>query len=174
MLVSCTSNLLEQMYGFRKCTKVLLRLILSLQDLRQNQSPETIPINIVVESVSHMTILFEFTRMMNVRNQTCQTFFWGPLGDSTSKFVHRPWNIRSTNAGRLLAFQDNLRVYFWQLSNRSQFFFLEMVVVKEWSCNFVQLLGCFVRQLAISLHTFLCMTFHIIRPWRCTQILQAW
>ena len=38
------------------------------------------------------------------------------------------------------------------------------MVIKAWSCNFVPLLGCFVRQLARSLHTFLGMTFHIIGP----------
>ena len=27
------------------------------------------------------------------------------------------------------------------------------------------MLGCFVRHIAISFHAFLCMTFHIIRPW---------
>ena len=38
------------------------------------------------------------------------------------------------------------------------------MVIKTWSCNFVQLLWCFVRQFAISFHAFLCMTFHIIGP----------
>ena len=48
MFVSCTSNLLEQVYDYRRGKKKLLILILSLQDLQQNQSPETFLICIVV------------------------------------------------------------------------------------------------------------------------------
>ena len=52
--------------------------------------------------------------------------------------------------------------------------FFELMVIKAWSCNFVQLLGCFVRQLAISLNTFLGMPFHIVEPRRDTEISRAW
>ena len=41
--VSCTSNLLAQMFDFQLCTRPLLILILILQVLQQNQSLETIP-----------------------------------------------------------------------------------------------------------------------------------
>ena len=41
--VSCTSNLSEQMYGFRKCTMFLQKWISNLQDLPQNRSLETVP-----------------------------------------------------------------------------------------------------------------------------------
>ena len=47
-----------------KCIRVHLMLILSLLDLLQNQSPETILICIVV-LYSHVTILFVITCMMN-------------------------------------------------------------------------------------------------------------
>ena len=57
--VSCTSNSLEQMYDFHKCTMFHLMLISSLQGLLQ-KSLETILICIVVLYV-HVTILFEFT-----------------------------------------------------------------------------------------------------------------
>ena len=39
--VSCTSNLLAQMFGFLKCTELFLMLISSLQGLLQNQRLET-------------------------------------------------------------------------------------------------------------------------------------
>ena len=56
MFVSWTSNLLVRMYDFQICTKVLPKLILSLQDLRQSQSPETVPTCIVVQCFPHDNI----------------------------------------------------------------------------------------------------------------------
>ena len=55
--VSYTSNLLEQMYDFQKCTRLLVMLILSLPDLQQNQSPETILIYLVVLCFPHNSIV---------------------------------------------------------------------------------------------------------------------
>ena len=49
-----------------------------------------------------------------------------------------------------------------------------MVVIDAWSRYFVELLSRLVRQLAISFHTLLCMTLHVIRPWRNTSILGEW
>ena len=79
-------------YDFRICTRVLLMLILSLLNLWQHQSPETVPICNVVLCVSHMTILFEFTNVMNVWDQRSQALVAcsSPLGDCTCKFVHGP------------------------------------------------------------------------------------
>ena len=37
-----------------------------------------------------------------------------------------------------------------------------------------EMLSRFVSQLTISLHTLLCMTSHVIRPWRNTKILRKW
>ena len=48
MSVSCTSNLLVQMFDFQKYTKVHLMLIRSLPDLLPNQSLDIILISIVV------------------------------------------------------------------------------------------------------------------------------
>ena len=56
MFVSCTSNLLEQMYDFQKCTKFLQKWILNLQDLPQNRSLETVPICTVLENFPHDNI----------------------------------------------------------------------------------------------------------------------
>ena len=83
-LFSCTSNLLERMYDFQICTKVHPRTILILQDLRQNQSPETI-LSTMLCRTTHMAILYVITRVMNARDQTYWTFVAssGPLGDST-------------------------------------------------------------------------------------------
>ena len=93
---------------------------------------------------------------MYVRSQTSQAFVTrsGPFGDCSCKFVYWPCNVWFTNACQTQAFEDNLRAYFWQFSDRSQFILFALMVIQAWSCNFVQLLVCFVRQLAISFHTF--------------------
>ena len=103
--------------------------------LKQSQSA-------LFSSIAHMTILFVFTCMMNVR-------------DLNEIIV-------------------NLRAHFRHFSNGFQFFFFEMMVVNAWSWYFVELLSRLVCQLTISFHTFLCMTLHIIRPWRNTKILREW
>ena len=41
-----------------------LKWILNLQDLPRSQNPETI--RALLSSISHMTILFVFTRVMNI------------------------------------------------------------------------------------------------------------
>ena len=53
---SRTSNLLAQMFGFRKCTEFLLMLTSSLRGLLQNQSLETILICMVVLCFPHHNI----------------------------------------------------------------------------------------------------------------------
>ena len=49
-----------------------------------------------------------------------------------------------------------------------------MVVMDAWSRYFVKLLGRLVCQFTKSFHTLLCMTSHVIRPWRNTKILRTW
>ena len=73
MFVSYTSNLLEQMYDFQKRIMFLQKWILNLQDLPQSQSPETVPI-CIDSSISHMTTPPAPTRVMNIWNQSIQTF----------------------------------------------------------------------------------------------------
>ena len=48
---------------------------------------------------THNTILFIFTCVMNVRDQSIQAFVtgFGPFCDWSCKFVHWPWNIGSSN-----------------------------------------------------------------------------
>ena len=72
--VSYTSNLLEQMYDFQKCTMFLQKWISNLQDLPQNRSLETVPVCIVLH---HITILFVFTCVMNTWYQSIQAFDTG-------------------------------------------------------------------------------------------------
>ena len=48
------------------------------------------------------------------------------------------------------------------------------MVIDAWSRYFVELLSRLVCQLTISFHTFLGMTFHVIRPRRNTKIFRAW
>ena len=78
--VSCTSNFLARTCDFPKCKEFLLMLILNLQCLLQNQSLETTQVCIVVLCF-RITILPEFTCVMNVRYQTRQAFVtrFGPF-----------------------------------------------------------------------------------------------
>ena len=75
-------------------------------------------------------------------------------------------NARDQGRDQLIKILDPIRAYFWQFSNESQLFFLELMVIKTWSCDFVLLLSCFVSQFVISLPTFLCMIIHNKRSCR--------
>ena len=57
-------------------------------------------------TVTHMTILFEFTFVMNVWNQTSYTFVTSscPFGDWSSYFVRWPKNVWSTTSSQIQAF----------------------------------------------------------------------
>ena len=127
-------------------------------------------------SITHTTKLFIITCVMNVRYQSIQAFVTccGPFRTWSCKFVHWPKNIRSSNKCQVQAFQNNLEAYLWQFSYRFHFFLFKVEVIDAWSRYFVELLSRLVCQLTISLHTFLRMTFHIIRPWRNTKILGVW
>ena len=115
---------------------------------------------------------------MNVSDQTRQTFVTslGPFCDRSSMFVHRPKNVRSPNTSQVQAFQNNLWAYLWQFSYwLICFFFFKLMVIHAWRCDFVKLLSRFICKFAISLHTFLCVTFHVIRPRRyCFCIRFPW
>ena len=126
-------------------------------------------------SVTHLTILFEFTCVMDVRYQSIQAFVTNfyPFCNRPRKFVHWPWNIGSSNTCQEKAFQNSLRACIWQFSNRFCFFF-EVVVIDAWSGYFVELLSRHVCQLTISFHTFLGMTFHILGPRRNMKIFRVW
>ena len=54
--VSCTSNFVEQMYDFQKCTVLLQKWILNPQDLLRSQSLETVPVCIVEQYYPHDNI----------------------------------------------------------------------------------------------------------------------
>ena len=78
--------------------------------------------------VSHMAILSVFTCVMNVRDQTRQTFVtsFSPFRYRTSKFVHRPRNIKSPNTSQIQTFQNNLWANCRSFNNWSIFFFFKL------------------------------------------------
>ena len=86
--------------------------------------------------------------------------------DHTSKFIHRPWNTRSHNTSQIQTCQNNLWANCRQFSYWLIFFFFKLMVIHAWSCNCVSLLSRFIRKFAISFHTFLCVTFHVMGPRR--------
>ena len=102
--------------------------------------------------------MYEIKRAKRLSQDFC------PFCDHMSKFIHRPQNIRSPNTSQTQTFHSKLWANCWQFSNWSYFFFLKMVVIKAWCCDFVWLLSCFIRMFAISFHTFLGMTFNVIGP----------
>ena len=123
----------------------------------------------LLSNIFHMTILFVFTCMMNIWNQSFQAFvtsFWFIL-----------WLIVRA---QLLTIDFQVvhflpgRNFSEQFSNRFCFFLFEVMVIDAWSRYFVELLSGLVRQLTISFYTLLCMTSHVIRPWRNTKILREW
>ena len=80
MFVSCTSNLLEQMYDFRRYTMFLQKWILNLQDLPQNRSLETVPICIVLQCFPHDNIV-------------CVHLYDEYMKSVDSDVCHRLWSI---------------------------------------------------------------------------------
>ena len=55
-------------------------------------------------SISHIAILFVFTCVMNVWNQTTFVTGFGPFCDRSCKFIHWPKNIRSSNSCQVETF----------------------------------------------------------------------
>ena len=105
----------------------VLKISCKIGVLKQSQS-------VVFCSITHMTILFLFTCVMNVRYQSIQAFVtgFGSFRNRSCKFVHWPWSIRSSNTCQVEAFQNNLRASFWQHSHRFQFFLFEVMVIDAW------------------------------------------
>ena len=78
--VSYTSNLLEQMCGYRRYIMFLQKWILNLQDLPQSQNLETVPICIVFQCYPHDNI---------VCIHLCDEY----MKSIDSGVCHRPWSI---------------------------------------------------------------------------------
>ena len=78
MFVSYTSNLLEQMCDFRKCTMFLQKWILNPQYLPRKQSLETIPICIVSQYYPHSNIvciyMWDKCKIL-IDSSVCQSFW---------------------------------------------------------------------------------------------------
>ena len=173
--VSCTSNLLEQMYGFRKCTMFLQKWILNLQNLPRSQSLETVPICIVWPYFPNDNIV-------------CIHKYDEYMKSIDSNVCRKPWSIFRlilqtyllTIEYRVVQFVSNLSISeqfentYLHFSNRFCFFLFEVVVIDAWSRYFVELLCSLVCQLTISFHTLLCVTNHVIKPRKNTKILKGW
>ena len=169
--VSYTSNLLEQTYDFQKSTTFFQKWILSPQDLLQNRSLETVPACIVLQYY-HIAILFVFTCVMNVRYQSIQSFVtsFGPFRNRSCKFIHWEYQVFQYVPSTSISEQFErmlltilLQISILPLRNDGH-------RCREWILCGVVESSCW---LTISLHTFLRMTFHIIRPWRHTKILRV-
>ena len=92
------------------------------------------------------------------KNQTSQAF----LFDCSCKFVCWPQNVWSTNACQIQAFQDNLRPHFDISPADPNCSSLNWRSSRHGVATLYSFWVVLYRQLAISLHTLLCMTFHII------------
>ena len=59
-------------------------------------------------SISHMTILFVFTRVMNIWNQSIQAFVTslGPFCDGSCKLIYWPQNIKSSNSWKNISISE--------------------------------------------------------------------
>ena len=119
--------------------------------------------------ITRITILFVFTSMMNVWNQSIQVFchrLWSILWWIVRTFsltIEYPVVQFLPSFNILEQFENILG------TNSPTDFFSSSL--KWWSSmhgvdTFVELLSRLVCYLTISLYTFLCMTLHVIRPWR--------
>ena len=87
---SNTSNLLEQMYDFQKCTQCssrsgfrIFKIYREVRVLKQSQSA-------LFSSMTNIAISFVFTCVMYVRYQSIQAFVkgFGPFLNRPCKFIH--------------------------------------------------------------------------------------
>ena len=97
----------------------------------QNQSPETILVCIVVLYFPHEKIAWIHMRDECMRSNVLSV-------------CHKHWSIWwsheqvcSPTRGKYRHLRTICEQTFWQFSNRSHFFFLELVVVNAWCCDFV-------------------------------------
>ena len=80
MSVSYTSNLLEQMCGYRRYIMFRPKWILNLQDLPRSQSPETVPVCIAWQYNPH-------------NNVVCIHSYDEYMKSIDSGVCHKPWSI---------------------------------------------------------------------------------
>ena len=171
--VSYTSNRLEQTYASENaqrstwCRFWILKISCKIGVLKQSQSA-------LFRSVSHMTILFVFTCVMNVGDQTRQSFVtWSiqwlivqvcSLTMEYRVFQHVPSiSISEQFESTLLTILPRISILLlWNDGHECMELILSRVA--ESSC----------LPLTIPFHTFLGKTFHVIGPWRNTNILREW
>ena len=126
-------------------------LILSFQSLLQNQSLEIILVCIVVQCFPLYNIarIHLYHECMRTNAPSACHKLWS-ICDRTSKFIDWTQNIKFTNTIQTQTCQNNLRANCKQFSNWLMFFFLKLMVIHAWSCDFVWLLSSFIRKFAIS------------------------
>ena len=169
---SYTSNLWENMFDSRRYTEFSPTLISKLQSPQHKIWVLEQPHSTMQCCISHMAIFSVITRVMNVRNQTNQTFVTNtcPFCGCSYQFVYGPWNVGSTNSFQTKTSENNLRPDSWPSSHRFQFFLFEMMVVKTWYGDFIQLHNLYICQFAIPSTQFLRITFHVTRRNDCFRV----
>ena len=149
--------------------------ILNLQDLPQSRSLETIQVCIVLQYYPHNNIVCIHMKdecMISIDSGVCHKL-WSILW-----WIVRAYSL--TIECQVVQFLPSISIseqfesMYLTILQQILFLFFEVVVIDAWSRYFVELLSRFVCQLTISFHTFLCMTSHVIRPWRNTKILREW
>ena len=103
-----------------KCTRFRPTSISNLLSHWQNQSLETIPIDIVAQCFPHdHTVWMALVWWMWQIKRATFVISFGPFRYRTGKLIHWPQNIKATNTGKIKSFQNNLSAYFWQFSKAS-------------------------------------------------------
>ena len=153
------------MYDFQKRTMFTQKWILNLQDLPRSQNLETVPICIVWQYFPHDNI---------VCIHSCDEY----MKSIDSGVCHRPWSIllwivpaysltieyQVVQYVPSISISEQFESILVTILQQMSFYFFEVVVIVAWSWYFVELLCRLICQLTMSLHTFLCMTSHVIRP----------
>ena len=142
----------------------ILKISRKVRVLKQTQSA-------LFGSITNITILFAFTWYQSIQAFVTSL---GPFCYGTCELIYWPQKI----SGRpILAKYKHFRTVWEDTSDSSPTdfrLFFRVVVIDAWSRYFVELLSRLVCQLTISFHTLLCMTSHVITPWRNTKILREW
>ena len=144
---------------FPRCWFRIYKVPSKVWDLEQSHST-------MLCSITHLAILSVIALILNVRDQTNQAFF-----TSSCPFLWRlvPVCLRTIEC-RVHQFVQNrgisgrVRAHFLQFSNRFQFFIFEDMIIQAWNRDFILLLNVFMRRFTKSVHAFLRMTFHAVRP----------
>ena len=120
---------------FQRYIGFLPRMILNLPGLQQNLSLEIDPIcNVELyyqyDNTVDSCVCDECKKSKRAKrlSQALDHFVTAP-----TRFVHGLKNVKSTNSCQIQAFQDDVRTYIGQFSNRFQLLLLEVVIIQAGS-----------------------------------------